>query len=47
MAPLVKEHGAAKVYQAGLAALGYPPTWVDLGSEVLTVRKSLIQKGKL
>ena len=38
---LVKLHGADAVWQKGLAALGYPPTWATQGSEVAQVRRAL------
>ena len=38
--PLLK-HGAARVWRAGLDALGYPPTWVDTTSEVMTILNEL------
>jgi hypothetical protein len=37
----VRDHGAGVVYAAGLAVLGYPPTWVTSTAEAGRVRESL------
>jgi len=34
-------HGAAVIFEKGLAALGYPPTWVTTGWEVLGIEDAL------
>lgn len=38
---LVQAHGADAVWYTGLDALGFPPTWVNTGSEIAAVRRAL------
>lgn len=37
----MRRHGAAVANTVGHAALGYPPTWVTSGEEVLIVTQAL------
>src|SRR5262249_44094581 len=39
--PLLRQHGVAVVEEAGLAALGYPPQWVNGGFELIRIRRKL------
>jgi hypothetical protein len=41
MRSLVGAHGVGKVWRVGLAALGYPPTWVTMVDEFQTVKQEL------
>lgn len=45
MMPLVARHGASRVWDAGLIALEFPPTWVSQIGERDRVAKQL-QKGE-
>jgi hypothetical protein len=38
---LVAEHGAERVWNAGIETLGYPATWQDLLSEVMELQQAL------
>lgn len=38
---LVTEHGAAKVYQHGMDALGFPPLWISTREEAIQVLHAL------
>jgi len=39
--PLVARFGARGVYEAGLWALGFPPTWIDRAHELIELRQHL------
>jgi hypothetical protein len=40
---LIKLVGPQVVYDVGLSALGYPPTWVDTHSEADTVESAVFE----
>jgi len=37
----VSAFGEAKAWAAGIAALGYPPTWIDMTEETIKIHKAL------
>lgn len=44
IAPLVRQYGPARVWGAGLAGFGFPPTWMTGGREFLNLKSYLEQR---
>lgn len=41
---LVSQFGASAVWDAGLKKLSFPPTWIQTGSERLTLKTALLSR---
>jgi len=42
---MVREYGPARVYEAGIEALKYPPHWIESSDEAVRVVRRLLKKG--
>lgn len=43
-AQLIKQFGRERVFEIGLATLGFPPTWMPSGYEIMQVGEQLMKE---
>jgi hypothetical protein len=44
LAPLLNTYPAARIWEAAIHSLGYPPTWIDTPSELEVISQHLIKE---